>query len=46
MEIDTSNLKNSVYPTNVVRRKDLVCMRQPLWYDLLIDPQPPVLGIK
>lgn len=46
MEIDTSNLKDSVYPTNVVRRKDLVCMRQPLWYDLLIDPQPPVLGIK
>lgn len=46
MEIDTSNSPDSVYPTNVVRRKDLVCMRQPLWYDLLIDPQPPVLSVE
>lgn len=45
MEIDTSNCPGSVYPTNVVRRKDLVSMRQPLWYDLLIDPKPPVLSI-
>ena len=34
--IDTSNCPDSVYPTNVVRRKDLVCMRQPLWYDPII----------
>ena len=46
MEIDTSNCADSVYPTNVVRRKDLVCMRQPLWYDLLINPNPPVLSIE
>jgi len=43
--IDTSNSPDSVYPTNVVRRKDLVCMRQPLWYDLIIDEKPPVLGL-
>lgn len=34
--IDTTNLEGSVYPTNVVRRKDLVNMRQPLWYDILV----------
>ncbi|MBE5871994.1 MAG: amidohydrolase [Lachnospiraceae bacterium] len=34
--IDTSNCSDSVYPTNVVRRKDLVCMRQPLWYDPIV----------
>ena len=36
MVIDTGNSKDSVYPTNVVRRKDLVSMRQPLWYDDLV----------
>ena len=40
--IDTSNSPDSVYPTNVVRRKDLVCMRHPLWYDLIVDENPPV----
>ncbi len=34
--IDTSNDPGSIYPTNVVRRKDLVSMRQPLWYDDLV----------
>lgn len=43
--IDTSNSPDSVYPTNVVRRKDLLCMRQPLWYDILIDQNPPVLEL-
>jgi len=43
--IDTSNSADSVYPTNVVRRKDLVCMRQTLWYDILIDEHPPVLDL-
>ncbi|MDU6249088.1 MAG: nitrilase-related carbon-nitrogen hydrolase, partial [Paeniclostridium sordellii] len=36
-EIDTSNL-DSVYPTNVVRRKDLVCMRMPQSYRALVQP--------
>lgn len=43
--IDTSNNQGSVYPTNVVRRKDLVCMRQPLWYDVLIDDNAPVYDL-
>lgn len=40
--IDTSNLPGSAYPTNVVRRKDLVLMRKPLEYDLLVDPEAPI----
>ncbi|MGJ4890996.1 nitrilase-related carbon-nitrogen hydrolase [Bradyrhizobium sp. HKCCYLR20261] len=36
LEIDTSNL-DSVYPTNVVRRKDLVCMRMPHSYRALVQ---------
>lgn len=36
MTVDTGNSPDSVYPTNVVRRKDLVSMRQPLWYDPLV----------
>ncbi|TKI02935.1 amidohydrolase [Martelella alba] len=35
LDIDTSNLASG-YPTNVVRRKDLVAMRQPHHYPLLI----------
>jgi hypothetical protein len=34
-QVDTSNL-DSVYPTNVVRRKDLVSMRMPHSYRGLI----------
>jgi predicted amidohydrolase len=37
--IDTSNL-DSVYPTNVVRRKDLVAMRMPHTYRNLVKAQP------
>ncbi|WP_279026647.1 nitrilase-related carbon-nitrogen hydrolase [Gibbsiella quercinecans] len=37
LDIDTSNL-DSGYPTNVVRRKDLVAMRQPHYYQPLINP--------
>ncbi len=36
-EIDTSNLE-SAYPTNVVRRKDLVAMRLPHHYGMLVAP--------
>ncbi|WP_446897961.1 nitrilase-related carbon-nitrogen hydrolase [Clostridium sp. LBM24168] len=43
--IDTSNILGCVYPTNIVRRKDLLCMRQPLWYDVIIDENPPVLEL-
>jgi predicted amidohydrolase len=35
LEIDTTNLSSN-YPTNVVRRKDLVAMRQPLQYKELL----------
>ena len=42
LTIDTSNEKNSVYPTNVVRRKDLVLMRHPICYDPIVDPNAPV----
>ena len=45
IEIDTSNSPDSVYPTNVVRRKDLITMRQPLWYDIIVDKNPPVLDL-
>ena len=34
--ITTENLSGTPYPTNVVRRKDLICMRQPLQYDLIV----------
>ncbi len=40
--IDTSNLPGSAYPTNVVRRKDLVLMRKPTEYDVIIDSEAPV----
>lgn len=43
--IDTSNISDSIYPINVVRRKDLISMRQPLWYDIIIDERPPVLEL-
>jgi predicted amidohydrolase len=43
--IDTSSSPDSVYPTNVVRRKDLVCMRLPHWYDAIISENPPVLDL-
>jgi predicted amidohydrolase len=36
-EVDTTNL-DSVYPTNVVRRKDLVSMRLPHSYRALVKP--------
>ncbi|WP_413730097.1 nitrilase-related carbon-nitrogen hydrolase [Sodalis sp. RH22] len=36
LDIDTSNL-DCAYPTNVVRRKDLVAMRQPHYYQPLIQ---------
>lgn len=37
LEIDTTNLDSS-YPTNVVRAKDLLQMRLPIWYDALLEP--------
>jgi len=44
LQIDTGNL-DSVYPTNVVRRKDIVMMRLPLWYDVIVAQNPPIMGI-
>lgn len=43
--IDTSNAPGSAYPTNVVRRKDLLCMRTPLWYDLIVQKDSPVMKL-
>ncbi|WP_418749809.1 nitrilase-related carbon-nitrogen hydrolase [Frisingicoccus sp.] len=40
--IDNSNQPGSVYPTNVVRRKDIVCMRHPIMYDVIVDKNAPV----
>ena len=37
LSIDTTNLE-SRYPTNVVRAKDLLRMRMPIWYDALQAP--------
>jgi len=37
LSMDTSSLPGSRYPTNVVRRKDLVAMRQPHHYKPLIE---------
>lgn len=37
--VDTTNL-DSVYPTNVVRRKDLVAMRMPHSYRALVQARP------
>jgi predicted amidohydrolase len=42
LTIDTSSAPGSVYPTNVVRRKDLVMMRKPLEYDVIVDENAPV----
>lgn len=42
LTIDTSSAPGSVYPTNVVRRKDLVLMRKPLEYDVIVDDNAPV----
>lgn len=44
LEMDTSNL-DSPYPTNPVRSKDNLVMRITHWYDLLVDENPPVLGL-
>ncbi len=38
LDIDTTNL-DTAYPTNVVRRKDLVLMRLPHHYESLVAPQ-------
>ncbi len=37
--LDTTNVE-SVYPTNIVRRKDLVLMRKPAQYEMLIRTGP------
>ena len=33
------------FPSNALRRKDFVGMRQPYWYDTIVEPKPPVLDI-
>ncbi|EEF22296.1 conserved hypothetical protein, partial [Ricinus communis] len=43
LDIDTTNL-STVYPTNVVRRKDLLMMRLPHHYAALIERGAPRLA--
>lgn len=33
------------FPSNPLRRKDFMGMRQPVWYDLIVEEKPPVLDI-
>ena len=42
--IDTSDSQGAAFPTGAVRRKDFVCMRQPHWYDQILEPFPPVVA--
>jgi predicted amidohydrolase len=42
--MDTTSLSPD-FPSNALRRKDFVGMRQPYWYDAVVDPKPPVLDI-
>jgi len=37
MEIDTTNLETR-YATNIVRAKDMLAFRMPIWYDALQEP--------
>lgn len=45
MEIDTSCQDESVWPSNIVRRKDYFIKRQPLHYDMITRKNPPVCSI-
>jgi predicted amidohydrolase len=40
LTIDTTNEGETAYPTNIVRKKDFVSMRQPLLYDVLVKDNP------
>ena len=42
--MDTTSIDPS-FPSNPLRRKDFVGMRQPYWYDVIVDSKPPVLDI-
>lgn len=45
LELDTSDLPGCPYPVTYVRFKEHLRMRQPLWYDLIAQEEPPVLKI-
>lgn len=45
LEIDTGNLPGSAYPTNIVRAKDYLMQRQPLWYDIVTAKHTPAHDI-
>jgi len=40
--MDTTSIDAS-FPANPLRRKDFLGMRQPYWYDVIVDAKPPVL---
>ncbi len=45
LEMDTTNLAGTSYPTNPVRAKDALKSRRPLWYEVITAPRPPVMDI-
>ncbi len=42
--IDTTSI-DPHFPSNALRRKDFLGMRQPYWYDVIVASKPPVLDI-
>jgi predicted amidohydrolase len=42
--MDTTS-ENKNYPTNNLRAKDFVSMRQPYWYGMMVEKKPPILDI-
>ena len=45
LEVDTSQLEGTTHPTSAVRIKDILRMRQTYWYDLLVQPDPPIVDM-
>lgn len=44
VKMDTTSVSKE-YPTNFLRAKDFVSMRQPYWYGMIVEKKPPVLDI-
>lgn len=44
INMDTSS-ENEDYPTNNLRAKDFVGMREPYWYNMMVEKKPPILDI-
>ena len=39
LEMDTSSLDGALYPTSLIRNKELIRMRLPHWYDRIVMPK-------